>query len=80
MTQSNLVHDIFKEPRDFFNLFQHYCAADLISAGATKENMAAFADHTLPLRKMEKIHSVFQQDLNGRLRKTIAARLCGLNW
>lgn len=38
-----------KEPRDFYSLFQHYCSADLVSCGATKEDMAAFADRSLPL-------------------------------
>ncbi len=38
-----------KEPRDFYSLFQHYCAADLISSGATTEDMAVFADRTLAL-------------------------------
>jgi len=37
--------------RDFYSLFQHYCAADLISAGATAEDMRAFGDLTLPLEE-----------------------------
>jgi uncharacterized protein len=35
--------------RDFYSLFQHYCSGDLVAAGATDEDMAAFADHSLPL-------------------------------
>lgn len=38
-----------KEPCDFYSLFQHYCSADLISSGATKEDMAALANRQLPL-------------------------------
>ena len=37
-----------REPRDFYSLFQHYCEADLISSGASKADMVAFADRTLP--------------------------------
>ena len=36
-------------PRDFFSLFQHYCTGDLVAAGATGEDMAAFANRELPL-------------------------------
>ena len=38
-----------KERRDFYSLFQHYCAADLVSAGATQEEMALFANQELDL-------------------------------
>ncbi len=33
-----------KEERDFFSLFQCYCPADLVSAGATDEDMAFLGD------------------------------------
>ena len=36
-------------PRDFYSLFQHYCTGDLIAAGATDDDMAAFGDRELPL-------------------------------
>ena len=36
-------------PRDFYSLFQHYCAGDLIAAGAADEDMAAFSNRDLPL-------------------------------
>jgi predicted TIM-barrel fold metal-dependent hydrolase len=38
-----------KEPRDFYSLFQHYCQADLVAAGATPADMALFADRSRPL-------------------------------
>ncbi len=48
-----------KEPRDFYSLFQHYCSADLISSGATTEDMAVFADRTLPLAERWERFSPF---------------------
>jgi len=39
--------DYLKKPRDFYALFEHYCEADLVSAGATPADMTAFADRTL---------------------------------
>jgi hypothetical protein len=38
-----------KEPRDFYSLFEHYCADDLMSCGATPADMTVFADRTVPL-------------------------------
>jgi uncharacterized protein len=38
-----------KEPRDFYSLFEHYCADDLMSCGATPADMTLFADRTVPL-------------------------------
>jgi predicted TIM-barrel fold metal-dependent hydrolase len=39
------------EPRDFYSLFQHYCAADLISAGASEEDLKCFGDRDRPLEE-----------------------------
>jgi len=36
------------QKRDFFSLFEHYCRADLVAAGATDEDMAFFADRDKP--------------------------------
>ena len=36
-------------PRDFFALFRHYSAGDLISAGATKDDLALIRNKELPL-------------------------------
>jgi predicted TIM-barrel fold metal-dependent hydrolase len=38
-----------KQCRDFYDLFTHYCTADLIAAGATPEDMAAFANRDLAM-------------------------------
>lgn len=37
------------ELRDFYSLFEHYCQADLISAGATEEDLSVWANRQLPL-------------------------------
>lgn len=38
-------------PCDFYSLFQHYCAADLVAAGATQADMDFFADREHPLEE-----------------------------
>jgi predicted TIM-barrel fold metal-dependent hydrolase len=40
-----------KEPRDFYSLFQHYCQADLVAAGATPADTAIFADRSRSLNE-----------------------------
>ena len=44
---------------DFYSLFQHYCAADLVAAGATQEEMAFFADREQPLEARWRRFSPF---------------------
>lgn len=46
-------------PRDFYSLFQHYCGGDLVAAGATDDDMAAFADRDLPLAERWRQFSPF---------------------
>ncbi len=43
--------DHLADAHDFYSLFQHYCRADLVSAGATPAEMAMFANHDLPLEE-----------------------------
>jgi len=33
---------------DFYSLFEHYCPSDLVAAGASEQQMAEFADRSLP--------------------------------
>ena len=40
---------VLKEDKDFFTLFKHYCRGDLVSAGATEEDIAFLEDHNQPL-------------------------------
>ncbi len=51
--------DRLKKPYDFYSLFQHYCAADLISAGASPADMAFFADRSAPLEQRWRRFSPF---------------------
>ena len=44
---------------DFYSLFQHYCAADLVAAGATQAEMALFADREQPLEERWRKFSPF---------------------
>jgi len=40
-----------EQPVDFYSLFSHYCAADLVAAGASTEDMAFFSDRKAPLEE-----------------------------
>jgi len=40
-----------KERLDFYTLFQHYCAADLVAAGATQRELDLWKDRSVPLKK-----------------------------
>jgi len=38
-----------KQPADFYSLFEHYCRADLVSAGARDQDLAQWADRGTPV-------------------------------
>ncbi len=42
------------KPHDFYSLFEHYCAGDLIAAGAGNDDMHFFADRSRPLQERWK--------------------------
>jgi len=43
--------DHLAEAHDFYSLFEHYCQADLVAAGATPAELAMFANRDLPLEE-----------------------------
>ena len=43
-----------QKPADFFSLFEHYCRADLVSAGATEDDLAFLADRDKRLEERWK--------------------------
>ena len=43
--------DHLAEAHDFYSLFEHYCEADLVAAGATPDELALFANRDLPLEE-----------------------------
>ena len=42
-------NDHLAEAHDFYSLFEHYCLADLVAAGAAPAELALFANRELPL-------------------------------